>query len=232
LDFFVTTSAVRTHKKTNEEMKMVRRGVFALAVFVLGILGATLFLPQPAMAQEGGGLSRSEISVLGTGLFQRDTTGNGITQRTTESGGFLGGYRYHLNRVFAVEANYGYSRNSQIFAAGGFNSRVQTNIHEVMGDLVVTSPVSIFRVKPYALAGAGGLIFDPTNAVRVAGAGTEAKAAFVYGGGLDLRLLPHISLRGEYRGFVFHAPSFGVAGFNTGNVTHLAQPAVGLVIRL
>lgn len=211
---------------------MVRRSVFALAVFVLGMMGTTLFLPQAAMAQEGGLLSRSEISVLGTGLFQRDTTGNGITQKTTEAGGFLGGYRYHLNRLFALEANYGYSRNSQIFATSGFNSRIQTNIHEVMGDLVVTSPVSILRLRPYALAGAGGLIFDPTRNVLIAGAGSQAKAAFVYGGGLDLHLLPHIALRGEYRGFVFHAPSFGVTGFNTDKMTHLAQPAVGLVIRL
>ncbi len=205
---------------------MVRRGVF-----VLVMISSLLLWTGAARAQEGG-LSRSEISVLGTGLFQKDTTGKGITQRTTEAGGFLGGYRYHINRVFAVEANYGYSRNSQIFATSGFNSRIQTNIHEVMGDLVVKSPVSILRLRPYALAGAGGLIFDPTRSVLMAGAGSQAKAAFVYGGGLDLHLLPHIALRGEYRGFVFHAASFGVTGFNTDKMTHLAQPAVGLVIRL
>lgn len=205
---------------------MVRRGVF-----VLVMISSVLLWTGAARAQEGG-LSRSEISVLGTGFFQKDTTGNGITQRTTEAGGFLGGYRYHLNRVFAVEANYGYSRNSQIFATSGFNSRIQTNIHEVMGDLVVKSPVSILRLRPYALAGAGGLIFDPTRSVLMAGAGSQAKAAFVYGGGLDFHLLPHIALRAEYRGFVFHAPSFGVTGFNTDKMTHLAQPAVGLVIRL
>jgi len=33
-------------------------------------------------------------------FFTKDSTGNGILQRTTDTGGFLTGYRYRINRGF------------------------------------------------------------------------------------------------------------------------------------
>ncbi len=56
-----------------------------------------------ASAQE----SRSEISLQATGFFTKDATGLGTTERTTNTGGFLVGYRYNLNRWIAAEAVYG-----------------------------------------------------------------------------------------------------------------------------
>jgi hypothetical protein len=47
-----------------------------------------------AIAQE----NRSEISLQGTGFFTRDTSGQGISRTTSETGGFMVGYRYHFNR--------------------------------------------------------------------------------------------------------------------------------------
>lgn len=47
-----------------------------------------------AVAQE----SRSEISLQGTGFFTKDTTGQGTTERSTNTGGFLVAYRYNLTR--------------------------------------------------------------------------------------------------------------------------------------
>ena len=73
------------------------------------IAAVVLFLSLGASAQE----IRSEISVQGTGFFTKDSTGQGTTQRGTESGGFLVGYRYHFNRWLAAETVYGYSRNTQ-----------------------------------------------------------------------------------------------------------------------
>src|SRR3954465_8470975 len=64
------------------------------------IAGVVLLLSLGAAAQE----IRSEVSLQGTGLFTKDTIGQGTTQRGTESGGFLIGYRYHFNRWLAAES--------------------------------------------------------------------------------------------------------------------------------
>ena len=76
---------------------------------VIMIATAAVFLGVSAMAQE----SRSEISLQGTGFFTKDTSGHGTTERTTNTGGFLVGYRYNLTRWLAAEAVYGYDRNTQ-----------------------------------------------------------------------------------------------------------------------
>ena len=56
--------------------------------------GSILLLVLASAAQE----SRSEISLQGTGFFTKDTSGNGTSYSATEAGGFLAGYRYHVNR--------------------------------------------------------------------------------------------------------------------------------------
>ncbi len=66
-------------------------------------------LTLAATAQE----NRSEISVQGTGFFTRDASGNGTSYSTTESAGFLGTYRYHLNHWLSAEGAYGYDSNTQ-----------------------------------------------------------------------------------------------------------------------
>ena len=58
------------------------------------LVGVLTLLSLTAVAQE----VRSEISVQGTGFFTKDTDGNGIRQHATDTGGFLIGYRYDINR--------------------------------------------------------------------------------------------------------------------------------------
>jgi hypothetical protein len=38
-------------------------------------------------------------------------------------------------------------------------------------------------------------------------------------------------LRGEYRGFVYKDPDFGIKGLNSDTWTHTAQPSAGVVYR-
>jgi len=54
------------------------------------IASIAVFLGTSAAAQA----ARSEIGLHGTGFFTTDTTGQGTTQRCTNTGGFLVGYRY------------------------------------------------------------------------------------------------------------------------------------------
>jgi opacity protein-like surface antigen len=191
---------------------------------------AVLVLSVGASAQE----TRSEISLQGTGLFTKDTTGLGTTQRGTENGGLLVGYRYHFNRWLAAEGVYGYGRNTQQYFAPAGLSRIQTDIHQATGGLVVNLPTPArFRINPYVLAEGGALVFDPTGSAfgNVAGAQRQSVGVFVYGAGADFPVVKHVSLRAEYRGLVYNAPDFGLRDLNTDKITHAAQPSAGIVFR-
>jgi opacity protein-like surface antigen len=182
-----------------------------------------------AMAQE----ERHEIGVQGTGFFTRDSSGNGINQHATDTGGFVLSYRYHFNRWLAADASYGYDRNTQQNVTSTGRLNVEADVHQATGALVVTIPHSILKFNPYVLAGAGALVFDPTGKVGefVPGAQYQARAAFVYGGGVDYKLTRHFALRAEYRGFVYERPDFGLQPLHSGSTTHTAQPAAGIVFR-
>ena len=130
----------------------MRRTAIMLASFVMLIaLGAT--------AQE----SRSEISVQSTGFFTQDTSGEGVSRTTTNAGGFLVGYRYHFNRWLSGDANYGYDRDTQRYFSTGGLSRIQSDVHTVTADAVISLPFRISRLNPYVLGGGGSLVFHPTG---------------------------------------------------------------------
>ena len=198
-------------------------------VVVATILGV-LMCASGAIAQEG---RWQEISVQGTGFFTRDSSGNGINQHATDTGGFLLSYRYHFNRWLAADASYGYARNTQQNFTSSRQFGVQANVHQATGALVVTAPHRIFRLAPYVLAGTGALVFDPTGNAggSVSGAQSQSKAAFVYGGGADYDLSRHFTLRAEYRGFVYGRPDFDLAALHSGTTTHTAQPSAGIIFR-
>lgn len=192
-------------------------------------LGLAL-LTTIAGAQE----SRSEISLQGTGFFTKDATGNGNLQRGSNTGGFLVGYRYHFNRWIAADTVYGYDRNTQRFFAPSSVARIQSNVHQATGGVVVSLPTPRnLRISPYVLAEGGALVFDPTNNTfgTVAGAQRQATGVFVYGGGADFPVVRHVSLRAEYRGLVYSTPDFGLRNLNTNTTTHVAQPSAGIVFR-
>lgn len=204
----------------------------ARRIVVSAAFAALLLSASVAFAQEESEVSHHEISVQGTGFFTKDSQSNGTSQHSTDTGGLLVGYRYHFNRWLAAEASYGYDRNTQQNLTSGGQFNPQTNVHEATGAAVVTL-ASNRRVNPYVLAGGGALVFDPTgNAGQsVAGALRQAKAAFVYGGGADFKIVNHLALRAEYRGFVFNRPDFGLASLPTGVLAHTAQPSAGLVFK-
>ena len=162
-------------------------------IVTLGFFTAFLSFSSAAMAQE----QRNEISVQATGSFTKDSTGNGISQHTTDSGGFLANYRYHFTRWLAAEANYGYNRGTHQNFTLNTPFDVNANTHQTTGALVFTAPSAAGRFQPYALVGGGALIFDPRNDVigTPIGVDQQTKAAFLYGGGANVNLIPHIALR-------------------------------------
>ena len=202
---------------------MIRKIIVAM---VFGVLVNA----SSAMAQER---PWQEISVQGTGFYTKDSSGNGIDQHATDAGGFLLSYRYHFNRWLAADGSYGYARNTQQNFSSSGPLSVQANVHQATGALVVTVPHRVFKLQPYFLAGTGALVFNPTGNVggSVSGAQSQAKAAFVYGGGADYDLSKHFTLRAEYRGFVYQRPDFDLATLHAGATAHTAQPSAGIVFR-
>src|SRR5690348_13790248 len=123
---------------------MTQRMAIAIASF------AFLFSSVALRAQEGIG----EISVQDTGIFTKNTSGRGTSQRTTSSDGLLFGYRHHLYRWISAEAVYGYSRDQQQFFQPVGVARVQTNIHEATAGFVFKLPF-MASFRPYLLAEGG-----------------------------------------------------------------------------
>jgi|SRR5579872_5076827 len=197
---------------------MFRTSSFA-AILVGGVLAVV-----PGFSQEAG---RSEASVQAFGSFVKSTTDNGIQQGATNSGGVLASYRFFFSNSHGVEVNYGYSLNTQTYGLATGPLGVKADQHEVTAAYVYRHAMKGFT--PFVEAGVGGLVFNPTDAP---GASTQARAAFVYGGGADFNITKRLFVRAEYRGLVYNSPTFDlVSAVGTDRVTHRAEPSVGFGYR-
>ena len=123
-----------------------------------------LLLSLAAWAQE----VKHEFTIQGSGFFPKETTSDGITSKPTYSGGVMAGYRYNLNKWFAVEGNYDYFRNSQKFLGNSGTAYIGTNVHAVTGTGVVKLP-TVQRFRPFVLAGGGAMVFDPHDTLASTG---------------------------------------------------------------
>jgi len=173
----------------------------------------------------------SQISIQGTGIVTKDTVEGSNSQRSTKSGGLLVGYSYQFSRWAGAEGNYGFTRNTQNYFGSTGQASIRADIHEVTGSFVAHVPTHMAKVRPYALAGAGALVFDPTGSPAIAGIARQTKAAFVYGGGVDLDLGRNYGVRAEYRGLAFKLPDYTLDSLRLDKVTHIAQPSVGFFVR-
>ncbi len=169
--------------------------------------------------------TRHEITIQGSGLFGKTTTGSGVQNKATNSGGVMAGYRFNINKWIAAEGDYDFSSNSQQYVTSSGNLRTQTYVHGVTGAAVVKLP-TFANVKPFALAGGGALVFDPRNNTSIE---RETRGSFVYGGGADVQVMRHVAVRAQYRGFVYKTPDFGLTQLKTDKFTHAAVPSAGLV---
>jgi opacity protein-like surface antigen len=183
------------------------------------VLGLLLAFGSFVWAQE----AKNEVTIQGEGFSTKDSTGKGVENNPTYSGGFLAGYRYNLNHRFALEGDYDYFRNSQDYPKS--DTKIKTNVSAITGAAVVKLP-EFKKVRPFALAGGGGIIFNPQDAKSIE---TQARGAFVYGGGADVPITKHVALRAEYRGLVYKAPDFDRSDLKTDKFTHSAVPSAGLV---
>lgn len=135
--------------------------MFSKKFVVTSFVGiASMALPAFSQSENP---TKNEVSVQAFGSFVKSTTDNGIENKATNSGGVLGSYRYFFNARNGIEANYGYSLNSESYGSTSGVLGVKSYSHEISAAYVFRLPMRKFT--PFVLAGAGGLIFDPKDFV-------------------------------------------------------------------
>jgi|SRR5271165_943119 len=173
---------------------------------------------------------RNEVTVQGSGFFNKQTTGGGITNEPTNSGGVMAGYRFNLKNWLAVEGDYDYFRNGQKFMASSGATYIPMNVHATTGTAIVKLPSfkmpAVKIVSPFVLAGGGAMFLDPRGGSL---SKEQTRGAFVYGGGFDVPMARHIALRAQYRGLVYKIPDFQMTSLKVDKYTHSAVPSAGLV---
>ena len=216
---------------------MLRRSGIAMLAF--------LVLASAAWAQD----HTYEISLGGSAVFSKQSSGNGTVLTPTNSGAILVTGRYRFTEHSSVEINYSHTSNSQIYFSAPLTYRIQGTIAEYSGAYVVSFHQSA-KLEPFVFAGAAALVFYPgynfntINGVQTyLPASQQTQPAFLYGGGVDYRIfsrLPlirrssltnYLALRLQYRGLVYKAPAFNVQNLFTGARGHMAEPSVGIVVK-
>jgi hypothetical protein len=218
-----------------------------------------LFLMSHAVAQDG----HFDASANFGAAFGKSTTGNGVTQRATTGSDLFGTFRVRFNSRHGLEFNFGHLKDSQTYQTNN-DFHVLTHVTEYSAAYVYR-PFENSKCETFIFAGGGALRFNPqstwlfynnntsnpfgVNQTQVNfGASKQTEIAFLYGGGLDYRfsaipyvkrvpLSSHFAFRIQYRGLLYRAPDFNVAGagslpsFFTGGLGHLAVPSAGVVFK-
>jgi outer membrane immunogenic protein len=194
---------------------MFRRNTLAI------LFAWSAFAALPAFSQEE--FYRQEVSGQAFGSFVKETTQDSINQKATDSGGALASYRYFFNRNNGVEANYGYSLNTQIYSGAGSEVGVKSYSNEATAAYVFRLPFN--RWWFFALAGTGAIVFDPKD---MHGVGSQARAAGVYGAGIDADITSHLFVRAQYRGLIYNSPTYDLPVLaRMDRVTQRFEPTVG-----
>ena len=202
-----------------------------LSFFVLAIVT----LPA-AFAQTDAG-----VSVYGA--FRGTSHGDGTAESPSSAAGVMFELRHISNPLVGYELNYSFNRADEEYRSpvvdtalcapdcsvrnGTVVQNVNANSHRVGADWFVSVPH--LPVKPYALVGVGLLYISPDGGqINVRG---NTKPVFEYGAGVDWTVLPHIGLRFQYRGDLYHSPDLAKAFSSTDKFTTSARPMFGAYFR-
>jgi len=174
--------------------------------------------------------SRQDFSASFIGVTAPDVYGGVVhPMTTTNTGGFLGSYRYDLTPRSALELNYSWAQNSIKYNSVSFpQGEVHTRQQEITGAYVYSR--TYHNYNPFLEAGVGGVIFTPIldNGTHELSTKQNTNIGALFGGGLAYEISPSFDVRVEYRGFLMKAPDFGQAGFKTNRYYVLMTPALGI----
>jgi len=211
------------------------------------LLGLVAFSASACLAQ-------TDVAASLYGAFSTSSNGNNTYQSPSNAAGGLLEVRHIKNPIIGYEATYAFNRADQRYSFGAIpvavcNPAVPTcvpettwaaisaNAHEITGDWIASFKVR--KLRAFALAG-GGIILNvpvstalgPAYATSGAAPGfatnNSYKPVFVYGAGVDWKLVPHVGLRFQYRGNLYKAPDLTVLFTSTSAFAHTAEPMIGV----
>jgi opacity protein-like surface antigen len=186
--------------------------------------------------------AQTDVALSLYGAFGGSTSGNGTAQSPANSAGGLLELRHISNPLVGYDITYSYNRDNQTYKPYEYAcpvgvtpgsgcppspASVSANAHQLSGDWVVS--VHARNLRPFALAGVGLLLNEPAGSQSDTTSST--KPVIIYGAGLDWGLLPHIGLRFQYRGNLYHAADLSTVFSSTGKFTQTAEPMIGAYLR-
>jgi opacity protein-like surface antigen len=218
---------------------------------------AVFLAPRPAMAQTDAALSgygafAGTTSADGIQQSPANQAGGLVEVRHIANPllGFEGAYSF--NRANQTYRTGSVACPADLCASGTVS--VSSNAHQFTGDWVPSMRVR--NLRPFAVLGVGLLLDVPTTGyaawyntcaglsccLECAGGSvtttvsqtrtqSSVRAVYVYGAGLDWKVLPHIGLRLQYRGNLYQAPQLTKAYPANLALTHTAEPMAGVYFR-
>ncbi|MBZ5627647.1 MAG: porin family protein [Acidobacteriia bacterium] len=180
----------------------------------------TLLLAVPALAQ------KIELAVGAGGYFPVNLTGVG------NAAAIEGSVAYRVASVpllsAYVEVPVVGTLNSSVTTLGLTSSASYSALFVAPGLRVKFAPG--FFVSPWFAAGGGLAHFSANSGLRQLGGSDSTNTnVFDYGGGLDIKIAPYLSVRGEVRDFYSGGLGFSLATFNQRQ--HNIVTTGGLVFR-
>ena len=206
----------------------------AILFLALGALSTTVAAAQGSAVKA---ISQTDVGFSVYGAYSGRTTGNGIEQSPSNAAGGIIEVRHISNPLVGYEGTYSFNGDNQVYSpqitcgipcGSDVPAAISAHAHEFTGDWIASFKIA--NLRPFALAGAGLLFNQPSSGSQYATSST--KGVFVYGGGLDWGLAPHIGLRFQYRGNVYSAPDLSTVYRSSGAFVHTAEPMIGLYLRL
>ena len=220
----------------------VRSALLCMFVAVAGSIAQAQISQNPTLDRQ---LSRIDVGVLGSGIFNKDSSGMAIADgqstvvrlHPSNTVGALVTVRYVKSPLLGVEFNYGYARYNDTFTPFGAittppsTGAVQQNASEYTFGYVAHARKPFFGVTPFVAAGAGTTVFRPTP-----GGGQsllpQARATYYYSVGAETTVLsPHFGLRAQFRQAFFKAPDFETNFLTIQQHTSTIEPGFGFFVR-
>jgi len=196
--------------------------------------------------------AQTDVSASLYGAFTGTSSGNDTIQSSSNAAGGMLAIRHIAKPWLGYEGTYSINRANQNYSliavppcpTGGCtipSGVISADAHEVTGDYVVSLKLKPTSIRPFALAGGGLLRIVPTSGLTSCSSlnplciststSSATKPVFVYGAGMDWRLVPHIGLRLQYRGNLYKAPNLTTYYAPTNALLHTAQPMIGVYFR-
>ena len=187
--------------------------------------------------------AQTDVAASLYGSFRGTSNGNGTAESPSNPAGVMLEMRHISNPLVGYELNYSFNRSDEEYkgsvstpqictpncvpAGNTVYQAVKANAHRVGADWFVS--LSHLPVKPFALAGVGLLFISPDGGQSDVRGNT--KPVFEYGAGVDWTVIPHLGLRFQYRGDLYHSPDLAKAFSSTNRFANTAKPMIGAYFR-